>query len=199
MPKTLRLGLVAACVLAVSASTSAQDASTTTYGPWTSAGIRPTPPPRAFEVPDDENLEFIVKDGFGGWGYADCKSEAPGTPAISNEQGLPVGNGRSLVCKTIASPLVLEREVMAEDGARYCWKGTLARYRTASDPRLKLSVAQTPQSGPWTLRATSETAWTVKRISFSFGTVWPLWLELQYKTIGLAPARNNSCDGVFRR
>lgn len=194
---SLQLGLVAACALASLPSfADAQSTDTTSYGPWTSKGIPPSPPRKQFQVPDDEDIEFVVNDGMGKFAFVSCVSEAPGQPTIRGDS-LPVGGGRTLVCTTREPPVSLVRLFMTQDSKRWCLKGEAVEYRTVSDARLKVTVSQTSAKGTWTLRATSATQWTVKPVQSSLGSVLPLWLELKYDISDLRPARNGSCDGVF--
>lgn len=216
MQTSLRLGPITAFLMLASASlasaqsldagTPSLDAGTsrsdagdagTAQGPWIREGLAPLPPPKELAVPDDEDVAFIVGDGIGGWAFGECTSEAPGQASVADDRALPVGDGRTLACTTYNAPAFVTHMVQAQDDTLYCLKGAAVAYRTLSDPRLRVRVTETSATGPWTLQATSDTPWIVQPVSFAVGVVWPVWLELKYQVVDIAPAGATGCDGVL--
>ena len=167
--------------------------------PFSKEGLPPVKPAKSFTVPSDPDVSFIAKNGMGGIHFLTCVSKATGQPDITSPTKLPVGNGRYLECKTdhasSLAPAMAMMTVQSRKGARYCFSGSAKEYRTGADPRLTVEQVNTPASGPWVLKLTSKEAWQVERVQGGWGSVWPIWLEINYAPVQMTPARpTDTCE-----
>lgn len=133
---------------------------------------------------DDENLQYVKANGFGGIAFAvSCVSKSASAATIEGES-LPVGGGRWLECSTARSVKSSTHNVLSAKNVQWCVLGALTSEKPSGDSRLAITVLSAPARGPWTLKATHDGAEIqITPVSAGFGaTTWPLWVDAVYRT-----------------
>lgn len=154
----------------------------------------------AQEAPLDEELQFILDNGFESFFFAQtCRSIGPDGDVIEGES-LPVGNGRELECETFPVTHLQAVDVSSSTGERFCALGQLSSVSGENiDPRLSVSVVSTPDGGPWVLAGTSEEEITIGRVTgFGGGTAFPLAADALFDVIDVQPNPTGGfCTDLF--
>jgi hypothetical protein len=155
----------------------------------------------AQEAPSlDEDLQFILDNGFETLFFAQsCRSIGPDGDVIEGES-LPVGNGRQLECETFPVTHLQAVDTSASTGERFCALGQLSSVSGENiDPRLSVSVASTPDGGPWVLIGTSDEEITIGRVTgFGGGTAFPLAADALFDVIDIQPNPTGGfCTDLF--
>jgi hypothetical protein len=161
--------------------------------------VRATRPalPRA-----DENLDFILQDGFETTYFSvHCSAIGEDGTEIDGDTvtELPVGGGFVLECRLDRFPSRATTDVLSAANEPWCALGELTDFGTGGDERLTITLASPPDSPSPLLVATREgEPINLEQASVFGAPLWPVWLVAGYDVNELARAqRGKICDEVF--
>ena len=157
------------------------------------------------EQPDpesDENLRFILEDGFETTYFAvHCSAKGDDGSEIDGDSvtELPVGGGFILECYLDRLPSRSATDVLSAANEPWCALGELRSFATGGDERLGITLVSPPDSPSPTLIATREGEPITLQLASAFGApLWPVWLVTSYDVVDLARAEQGKiCDEVF--
>jgi hypothetical protein len=149
----------------------------------------------------DENLSFILEDGFETTYFAvHCSAIGDDGSVIDGDtvQELPVGGGYTLECNIDSLPSRATTDVLSAADEPWCALGELQTFRTDGDERLDIVLSSPPDSPSPTLIATSAEPITLQLASAFGAALWPVWLVTNYDAVEVARAEQGKlCDEVF--
>jgi hypothetical protein len=147
---------------------------------------------------EDEDLKWVKEHGFESTLFmATCVSVGEDGSTIDTAP-LPVGGGRHLECTSYAAVSKASTGASSVDGEHWCVLGAVDSSRTGGDPRLHVQITSTPDSGPWSVIATSDQPIEIDMVHSNFGDAWPVWIIAAYKTLDLQPEQEGkSCEELF--
>jgi hypothetical protein len=150
----------------------------------------------------DENLRFILEDGFETTYFAvHCRALGEDGSEIDGDSvtELPVGGGFSLECNLDRLPSRSATDVLSAANEPWCALGVLRSFATGGDERLGITLVSSPDSPSPTLVATREGEPITLQLASAFGApLWPVWLVTSYDVVDLARAEQGKlCDEVF--
>jgi hypothetical protein len=149
----------------------------------------------------DENLAFILKDGFETTYFAvHCTAISEDGSEIDGDTvtELPVGGGYLLECNIDGLPSRATTDVLSAADEPWCALGELLSFETGGDERLDIELVSPPDSPSPALIATSDTPITLQLASAFGAPLWPVWLVTSYDAVQVARAEQGKlCDQVF--
>jgi len=158
-------------------------------------------PALAQEAPVDEDLQFLLDNGFETIFFAQtCRSVGAAGDVIEGDP-LPVGGGRQLECETDPIGFLQSIDTLSSTGERFCALGQIASITgTSPDSRLSVNVVDTPDGAPWSLVGTSvdDQEISIGRVSAFGGFAFPLLADVVFDVIEVQPNPSAQlCDDVF--
>jgi hypothetical protein len=181
--------------------TTGVDAGTAAAAPsQPSTGEEPAEP-EALDPTSDENLAFILEDGFETTYFAvHCSAIGEDGSEIDGDTvtELPVGGGYVLECNLDSLPSRATTDVLSAADEPWCALGELQSFETDGDERLDIVLVSPPDSPSPTLIATSDDPITLQLASAFGAPLWPVWLVTNYDAVAVARAEQGKlCDEVF--
>jgi hypothetical protein len=158
--------------------------------------------PEESDPANDENLRFILEDGFETTYFAvHCSAIGDNGTEIDGDSvtELPVGGGFRLECNLDRLPSLSATDVLSAANEPWCALGELRSFATGGDERLGIVLVSPPDSPSPTLIATREGEPIALQLASAFGApLWPVWLVTSYDVVDLARAEQGKiCDAVF--
>jgi len=158
--------------------------------------------PEPSDPTSDENLRFILEDGFQTTYFAiHCSATGEDGTEIDGDSvtELPVGGGYILECELDRLPSRSATDVLSAADEPWCALGELRSFATGGDERLSIVLSSPPDSPSPTLVATRRgEPITVQQASAFGALLWPVWLVTSYDAVDLARAEPGKiCDEVF--
>ncbi len=165
------------------------------------AGEDAAAPPEV-DANTDENLRFILEDGFQTTYFAvHCGAIGEDGSEIDGDTvtELPVGGGFILECTLDRFPSRSATDVLSSANEPWCALGELLSFTTGGDERLAIVLVTPPDSPSPTLIATRQGEPITLQVASAFGApVWPVWLVTSYDVVLVARAEQGKlCDEVF--
>lgn len=163
--------------------------------------VDPTPPADV-DPADDENLRFILEDGFETTYFAvHCSALGEDGTEIDGDTvtELPVGGGFILQCNLDSLPSRSTTDVLSAADEPWCALGELTSFETGGDDRLEITLVSPPDSPSPTLIARRDGEPISLQLASAFGApLWPVWLVTTYDATEVARAQQGKlCDEVF--
>jgi hypothetical protein len=158
--------------------------------------------PEEIDPESDENLRFILEDGFETTYFAvHCSAIGEDGTEIDGDSvtELPVGGGFILECILDRLPSRSATDVLSAADEPWCALGELRSFATGGDERLGIVLVSAPDSPSPTLIATREGDPITLQLASAFGApLWPVWLVTSYDVVEVARAEQGKiCDAVF--
>lgn len=167
-----------------------------------SDGGAATPEEPEIDPSQDENLAFILEDGFETTYFSvhcsalgDDGSEIDGDTVTE----LPVGGGYILQCNLDRLPSRATTDVLSAADEPWCALGELQSFETGGDERLDIVLVSQPDTPSPVLIATRQGDPITLQLASAFGApLWPVWLVTNYDAVEVARAEQGKlCDQVF--
>lgn len=157
--------------------------------------------PDASSAIDDENLVFILEDGFETTYFSvHCAAIGEDGTEIDGDTAteLPVGGGYVVRCELDRLPSRATTDLLSAASEPWCALGELQSSEAGGDERLRIMLVSPPDSPSPTLLATSDEPITLQQASAFGAPLWPIWLVTRYDAVAVARAEQGKiCDEVF--
>ena len=165
-------------------------------------GAAAAPEQPEFDPSEDENLRFILEDGFETTYFSvHCSALGDDGTEIDGDTvtELPVGGGFILQCNLDRLPSRAATDVLSATDEPWCALGELQSFETGGDERLDIVLVSQPDDPSPTLIATHTGDPITLQQASAFGApLWPVWLVTNYDAVEVARAEQGKiCDQVF--